>query len=69
MYGKPRHPQNQGGIERYNRTIKDYLTNTYIETEYNGVEFDFIKELSKSLDIYNITKNITIGFSPSYFLV
>ena len=46
--------------------IKDYLTYTYIEAEYNWVEFDLIKKLSKSLDIYNNTKHVTTGFSQSY---
>ena len=66
LHGKPRPPQTQGAIERYNRTIKDYLTNTYIEADNKGLEFDLNREISKSLDIYNNTKHVTTCFSPIY---
>jgi len=66
LHGKHRHPPTQGAIEHYNRTIKDYLNNMYIEAYNKRLKFDLNKELSKSLDVYNNTKYITTGFSSSY---
>ena len=66
LHGRARHPQTQGAIERYNRTIKDYLKNIYFENDKNGLIFDLNKEIENSLDIYNKTKHSTTGFSPKY---
>lgn len=62
MNGKPRHPQTQGAIERYNRTIKDNLINTFIEADEMGMNFDLNKEIINSLDIYNNTKHISTSY-------
>ena len=65
LHGRPRHPQTQGAVERYNRTIKDLLKNIYIEKNNNGESFNLQKELDNAINIYNNTKHSTIGFSPN----
>ena len=66
ILGQPRHPQTQGAIERYNRTIKDYLKTCFEECDRKGEIFNLENELNTCLDIYNKTKHSTIGFSPYY---
>ena len=66
LHGRARHLQTQGAIERYNRTIKDYLKNIYFENDKNGIIFDLNKEIENSLDIYNKTKHSNTGFSPKF---
>ena len=66
LHDRARHPQTQSAIELYNRTIKEYLTNIYIEADNNGIDFDLNKEICKSLVIYNNTKHKNTGLSPSY---
>ena len=66
IHGKPRHPQTQGPVERYNRTIKDLLKATFFEYEKKGLKFDIKNELIKSLNIYNSSKHTTTDYSPKY---
>ena len=64
IHGRPQHPQTQGAVERYNRTIKDLLKNLFIEKESNGEPFDLNTELKNAINIYNKTIHSTIGYSP-----
>ena len=64
LHGRPRHPQTQGAVERYNRTIKDLLKNIFIEKDINGETFNLQKELDNAINIYNNKKHSTIGFTP-----
>jgi hypothetical protein len=67
LHGRARHPQTQGAVERYNRTIKDILKSNFLEKEKIGEEFNLIKELEIAIEIYNKTKHSSIGYSP-YFV-
>lgn len=64
IHGRPRHPQTQGAIERYNRTIKDILKYIFIEKQNNNEAFNINKELKTAISMYNNTKHSTIGASP-----
>ena len=61
LHGRVRHPQTQGAVERYNRTIKELLKNEYLEKEE---KFDLEKSLENALNIYNSIKHSTTGFTP-----
>ena len=64
LHGRPHHPQTQGAVERYNRTIKDLLKNRYLELEYKGYKFILSEELEKAIEIYNNSKHSSTGFIP-----
>ena len=66
IHGRPRHPQTQGLVERYNRTIKDMLKNKFIECKKNKIIFVLENELDKLVNIYNETKHSSTGFPPNY---
>lgn len=62
IHGRPRHPQTQGAVECYNKTIKDLLKNIYIEKESNVEQFDLNTVLKNAFNIYNKTIHSTIGY-------
>ena len=64
MHGRPRHPQTQGVVERYNRTIKDLLKNSYYESEKKNLPFDLNTKLKEVIEEYNNTKYSSKGYSP-----
>ena len=66
LHGRPLHPQTQGVVERYNRTIKELLKNIYIENNLNDLTFNLKKEIEKAINTYNTTKHNTTGFTPLY---
>ena len=64
LHGRPRHPQTQGVVERYNRTIKDLLKNSYYESEKNNIPFNLKTQLKEVLEQYNKTKHSSTGYAP-----
>ena len=56
IHGRPRHPQTQGVVERYNRTIKDMLKNKFIECK-KKIIFVLEAELDTLVNIYNVIKS------------
>ena len=67
LHVRARHPQTQGVVERYNRTIKDLLKNAYLDAENNNKVFNLEKELSDVINAYNNSKHSSTSYSP-YFL-
>lgn len=63
---KGRHPQAQGVVELYNRTIREMIKNKYIENEKNNIDFNLDDKLIIAVNIYNNTKHTTTGFSPLF---
>ena len=66
LHGLANHPQTKGIVERYNRTIKDLMKNSYLDAENNNKVFNLEKELSDVINAYNNSKHACNGYSPNF---
>jgi len=53
LHGRPRNPQTQGAVERYNRMIKDLIKTKFIKNQALGLDFNISKELEYANNVYN----------------
>lgn len=56
----PYHPQSDGLVERFNRTLGDMLA--------TAVKFQWEEHVSKVVMAYNTSKHSTTGYSPFYLM-
>ncbi|KAG0427963.1 Pro-Pol polyprotein [Dictyocoela muelleri] len=59
IHGRPYHPQSQGQIERFNRTIKSRLRKSFQLNEFN-----WIKKIDKIVYFYNNSFHRATGIKP-----
>ena len=62
-HGKPYSPHSQGGIERFNYTIKKYLGKEYITNGKNKLDFETAK--FKIINFYNNKVHRLLGITPN----
>ena len=61
IFGSPYHPQSQGSVEAYNRTIQDFLIST---KDALGKNFDLKDVVNEFLVYYNERVHSTTGYTP-----
>ncbi|KAF9752786.1 Pro-Pol polyprotein, partial [Nosema granulosis] len=65
VYGKPRHPQSQGQIERFNQTLTRYLSkHLYNSEEPNSINKDWVSILEQKVYEYNTSVHSANKKSP-----
>ena len=66
--GVPNHPQSQGTIEAYNKTIQRALSFAYVNVKLEEIEWDLELNLFNFLHFYNgIWRHITTNEVPKVF--
>lgn len=63
IHGMPFSPRAQGTIERFNYSIKKYLTKEYIANGEKTIEFKAVK--NKVINFYNNKFHRLIGMTPN----
>ena len=60
----PYHPQSQGAVEAFNKTVQRYLMRALIQSELTQQVFQFDLVLQQFLAFYNGKKHSTTGMHP-----
>ena len=69
LYGSPYHPQSQGAIEAFNKTVQKSLSATYDNAKDEKLNWDLEMNLFKFLHYYNCKRDhTTTGQIPKYVL-
>ena len=58
IHGRPYHPESQGAVEAFNKTVQDYLSDCYENDKIDGIEWDFRLPLSGFLNFLIRRENI-----------
>ena len=53
IHRRPYHPESQGAVEAFNKTVQDYLSDCYENDKIDGIEWDLRLTLSGFLNFYN----------------
>ena len=53
IHGRPYHPESQGAVEAFNKTVQDYLSDCYENDKIDGIEWNLRFTLSGFLNFYN----------------
>ena len=53
IHRRPYHPESQGAVETFNKTVQDYLLDCYENDKIDGIEWDLRLKLSGFLNLYN----------------
>ena len=46
IHGRPYHPESQGAVKAFNKTVQDYLSDCYETDKIDGIEWDLRLTLS-----------------------
>ena len=69
LYGSPYHPQSQGAIEAFNKTVQKSLSAAYDNSKDEKMNWDLEMNLFYFLHYYNFKRDhITTGQIPKYVL-
>ena len=69
ILGSPYHPQSQGAIEAFNKTVQKYLSAAYDNAKQENLEWDLELNLFHFLHFYNCKRvHTTTGQIPRYVL-
>ena len=53
IHGKPYHPENQGAVEAFNKTVQNYLSDCYENDNIDDIEWGLRLTLSGFLNFNN----------------
>ena len=56
IHGRSYHPESQGAVEAFNKTVQDYLSDCYENDKIDGIKWDLRLTLSGFLNFYNQKK-------------